>query len=313
MPWCPTCHMEYRPGFERCSDCHIELVEQQPEGADIPAPDLPEEWVVVSQKGPAMLKNLYARLYDIRLPELNVRSWMLVSVLFMLAFNALEVQLRRGLIQLAVWFFENFGLILRVLSLHSPPMSFVFPILLNLIFFCVAYSIVHKRSPLRYLTLRNAGIMAAITLGGIMALHLLGLLWLFIQFGGDPARNPDLIFNAREISMGVVYAHVLVHILLTVLPLAFIYRYTIGDLPLKKLLLSKTAIGALAISFMLFAVAYIYTAYFFDGYTVTLPTPPFGINARLFFMLHLLWAGLLLKEPAPKPEEDPPHEEPAAP
>ena len=293
MPWCPQCHMEYRPGFERCSDCHIGLVEQQPEGAGI---------TVLNSSA----------LFDV----LGVRRWMLLSALFMFAFSALERQLR-------AWLFESLGSFVDTYFFYyatAPPsrpfilfMDFALPILLNLLFFCGAFFIVRKLSPLRYLTLRNAGIVAGISVGGILALRLLSLLWLFIQFGGDPARNPDLIFNAREISMGVVYAHVLVHILLTVLPLALIYRYTIGGLPLKKLLLGKTAIGALAISFILFALAYIYTAHFFDGHTVTLPTPPFGINARWFFMLHLLWAGLLVKEPAPKSEDSEPQEEPAAP
>lgn len=27
MPFCPSCHCEYRSGFTRCSDCDIELVE----------------------------------------------------------------------------------------------------------------------------------------------------------------------------------------------------------------------------------------------------------------------------------------------
>jgi hypothetical protein len=27
MPFCPSCHREYRSGFARCSDCDIELVE----------------------------------------------------------------------------------------------------------------------------------------------------------------------------------------------------------------------------------------------------------------------------------------------
>jgi len=27
MPFCPSCQCEYRPGFTRCSDCDIELVE----------------------------------------------------------------------------------------------------------------------------------------------------------------------------------------------------------------------------------------------------------------------------------------------
>ena len=290
MPWCPTCHIEYRPGFDKCSDCHIELVEERPEGAGIPVPSS---------------SALFA--------ELGVRRWMLLSVLFMLAFNALEMQLRRGLIQLATWFAENFGLFLRVLDPFSPPMSFVFPILLNLIFFCGAFFIVRKRSPLRYLTLRNTGIMVAISVGGIMVRRLLNLLWLFILYGGDPARNPDLIFNMREISLGVVYALAVVQILLTVLPFALIYYFTIGGLPLKKLLLSKTAIGALIISVLLLAVFPIYSAYFFDGYTITLPALLHMDYTRPLFMLHLLWAGLLFKEPQPKPEDDEPQEEPAAP
>lgn len=27
MPWCPNCKVEYRPGFHKCSDCDLELVE----------------------------------------------------------------------------------------------------------------------------------------------------------------------------------------------------------------------------------------------------------------------------------------------
>jgi hypothetical protein len=27
MPFCPSCHCEYRPGFTRCSDCDVDLVE----------------------------------------------------------------------------------------------------------------------------------------------------------------------------------------------------------------------------------------------------------------------------------------------
>jgi hypothetical protein len=27
MPFCPSCKCEYRPGFARCSDCDMELVE----------------------------------------------------------------------------------------------------------------------------------------------------------------------------------------------------------------------------------------------------------------------------------------------
>jgi hypothetical protein len=27
MPFCPVCHFEYRPGFTRCSDCGVPLVD----------------------------------------------------------------------------------------------------------------------------------------------------------------------------------------------------------------------------------------------------------------------------------------------
>jgi len=31
MPFCPTCHCEYRPGFTRCTDCDVELVDSLPQ------------------------------------------------------------------------------------------------------------------------------------------------------------------------------------------------------------------------------------------------------------------------------------------
>lgn len=31
MPFCPECHDEYRPGFTRCVDCAVALVEYLPE------------------------------------------------------------------------------------------------------------------------------------------------------------------------------------------------------------------------------------------------------------------------------------------
>jgi len=36
--FCPNCGAEYRPGFDRCSDCAVELV-----------PSLPADWAVASQ------------------------------------------------------------------------------------------------------------------------------------------------------------------------------------------------------------------------------------------------------------------------
>lgn len=41
MPWCPKCKTEYREGFERCSDCETDLVDEL---ADEPVADKPEEY-----------------------------------------------------------------------------------------------------------------------------------------------------------------------------------------------------------------------------------------------------------------------------
>jgi hypothetical protein len=47
MPFCPACHCEYRPGFTRCTDCDIELVdslsEDNPELVDSLSEDNPVE------------------------------------------------------------------------------------------------------------------------------------------------------------------------------------------------------------------------------------------------------------------------------
>jgi hypothetical protein len=45
MPFCPRCTSEYRPGFTRCADCDVELVEALPA---LPVPDgAPEGWVEI--------------------------------------------------------------------------------------------------------------------------------------------------------------------------------------------------------------------------------------------------------------------------
>ena len=36
--FCPECHAEYRPGFDRCSDCDVELVWEPPTGPKRPRP-----------------------------------------------------------------------------------------------------------------------------------------------------------------------------------------------------------------------------------------------------------------------------------
>ncbi len=36
--FCPTCGDEYQPGFDRCSDCDVALVEEEPEVPEVPEP-----------------------------------------------------------------------------------------------------------------------------------------------------------------------------------------------------------------------------------------------------------------------------------
>lgn len=38
MPFCPSCHAEYRDGFTACSDCNLELVDKLQEIAAATAP-----------------------------------------------------------------------------------------------------------------------------------------------------------------------------------------------------------------------------------------------------------------------------------
>lgn len=36
MKYCPNCGAEYRPGYDRCSDCHVALVDERVEPAEEP-------------------------------------------------------------------------------------------------------------------------------------------------------------------------------------------------------------------------------------------------------------------------------------
>ncbi len=39
MPFCPSCHCQYREGFTRCTDCNVDLVDSLPEETrEIPDP-----------------------------------------------------------------------------------------------------------------------------------------------------------------------------------------------------------------------------------------------------------------------------------
>ena len=62
MPYCPSCRLEYRPGFTVCPDCNKELVDQHPEPlSKKPAePDYTKDWVPVAQFG----TEAYAAMID---------------------------------------------------------------------------------------------------------------------------------------------------------------------------------------------------------------------------------------------------------
>ncbi len=46
MPYCPSCGVEYREGFDRCSDCDVELVAVLP--PDEGSAAVEQEWVAVA-------------------------------------------------------------------------------------------------------------------------------------------------------------------------------------------------------------------------------------------------------------------------
>jgi len=53
--FCPQCEAEYRPGFTRCSDCYVDLVDKLPEPSKDPVaplsdPNLKEVWVGKDQE-----------------------------------------------------------------------------------------------------------------------------------------------------------------------------------------------------------------------------------------------------------------------
>ncbi len=46
MPFCPTCHFEYREGIPRCPECGVELVAELPLEEQAPPPPDPETELV---------------------------------------------------------------------------------------------------------------------------------------------------------------------------------------------------------------------------------------------------------------------------
>lgn len=66
MPFCPTCHSEYREGFDWCTDCHIALVEvlaqealPHPEGKSSSSPER-ETFITVGTFATPMMASLLA-------------------------------------------------------------------------------------------------------------------------------------------------------------------------------------------------------------------------------------------------------------
>ena len=52
MPYCPSCRLEYRPGFTICPDCNKELVEELPLLEEKPSePNYAEDWIPLAQFG----------------------------------------------------------------------------------------------------------------------------------------------------------------------------------------------------------------------------------------------------------------------
>ena len=162
-----------------------------------------------------------------------------------------------------LWFYENFHprTVLIPSTYFTVLERFAFPIFINLMFFCLVFFVLRKRNPLGYLTLRNVAINAAITIGGVYVNNLRGTFIQFLHFGGNPMQHP-YIFEPRTISIGVSISIALFWMMLSILVLAQIYHFTIGGLPLRTLLLNKTAIGAFAITIALMTAQYVYLLYF---------------------------------------------------
>src|SRR5689334_16565117 len=68
MPFCPRCRSEYRPGFSRCADCDVALVDALP----APPPEDPSEGWMEIYRGSELQSNVVrAALEESDIPTLS--------------------------------------------------------------------------------------------------------------------------------------------------------------------------------------------------------------------------------------------------
>ena len=265
MPWCPKCSAEYRGGFTECSDCLVLLTDKQPEATE----RAPREKAT----------------FDTEFPGLTTRSWLLVSVLFMMLYHWAEIQL--------TW--RVFGLLAPFISFEAYRWLVYIapPILLGLLFFAGVYIILHRRSPASYFTRRNIVLCILITAGDRFLVRPAFFLLFSFLFPAHIFSDPFGVDFIAIASLGMVIIQ-----LPSIIALALIYSFTIGGLTFRQLLLSKAAIGALVISVLHLTAQGLYLVYFFPE-SLLLPSDIeasaiSGDYTLWLFRLHLLWAGILL-------------------
>ena len=85
MKYCPNCGMEYRAGFEECSECLVGLVDERPEGVGEARPELRDRTVVFRSGRRIDAELVRARLeadgLDAEIWSSGLGPWMTVSAL----------------------------------------------------------------------------------------------------------------------------------------------------------------------------------------------------------------------------------------
>jgi len=93
--FCPTCGDEYQPGFDRCSDCGVALVQEKPE-----LPEPPGDLVTVLETGSQSLVAVAGSILDgAGIPYIarndrlqNLFGWGSIGTGFNLAMGMVRVQ-----------------------------------------------------------------------------------------------------------------------------------------------------------------------------------------------------------------------------